>query len=53
MFFSLEQFAIFLGVCNAVILLIKPVSRLHSRLDVIEVRLSRLEAVVDKEEEMS
>jgi hypothetical protein len=48
-FFSIEQFAVFLGVVNALILIVKPVARLHARLDVLECKIQRLESVVDSE----
>lgn len=41
MFFSLEQFAIFLGVVNAIILLLKPAARVHSRIDHLEFKMTQ------------
>lgn len=40
---SIELFALLVGALNGFILLVKPVGRIHSRLDLIEHRLLEVE----------
>lgn len=55
--FDLAQLAVIIGVANGFILLVKPIARLHVRIDRNEgniVRLqqdfARLQAIIDREE---
>ncbi len=42
--FDPAQIAIFLGIANGVFLLLKPIARLHNRIDTAEADITRLEA---------
>jgi hypothetical protein len=44
---SIELAALLVGIANGVILLLKPIARLHSRLDLIEYRLVEIERLLD------
>lgn len=52
MFFSLEQFAVFLGVINALILLVKPIARVHARLDYLEYEMRQNRDRLDELDKM-
>lgn len=48
---GLEWAALALGVFNGAVLAIRPITRLHTRLDVLEARLAQLEAATTRIED--
>lgn len=45
---TIEFLALVVGALNGFILLVKPIGRFHARLDVLEARLMRIEATLDR-----
>lgn len=45
---NLSEVALLIGVCNGVLLLIRPIGRLHRRIDRLEYSQTDLRADVDK-----
>ena len=46
--FGLEMAALALGVFNGALLAIRPLTRFHSRLDVLEARLNQIEMTLSR-----
>lgn len=46
--FTIEFLALLIGISNGFILLVKPIPRVHNRLDLIEYRLTQIELKLDR-----
>jgi outer membrane murein-binding lipoprotein Lpp len=45
---SIELFALVVGAINGFVLLVKPIGRIHSRIDLLEYRVAQLESDIAK-----